>query len=95
MNKLNPVYICNPEKNTKCLKTDCYLNPRRVCPDRPVCCSTRFPAFAMRDTDGTPIIDGSRNDFCLMVNEKYREQIDEISKGHIVLRINREGRPPH
>lgn len=90
MNELEPIYICNPEKNTKCSKSGCYTNPHPAYLDRSFCSSTRFPEFAMLDTDGNPIIDGGSNDFRLMTNEKYRTQIEEISKGHIVLRINRK-----
>lgn len=46
---MEPAYLCNIDKNTECLKTECVKN------DGP-CFATLNPKFAWRDVHGDPIL---------------------------------------
>ena len=46
---MDNIYLCDPEKNTECKKTACYIN------DGPCKC-TMNPAYALTDLNGDPII---------------------------------------
>lgn len=51
-----PLYACDAERNTKCRKTGC----KKLFPDNPYafCERTKNPAFALKDENGEPIVEG-------------------------------------
>ena len=44
--KIYQVYVCDPDKNTKCSKSHC----------QSLCKSTAFKEYATRDENGAPIV---------------------------------------
>ena len=84
--KINQVYLCDPDKNTKCRKTFCHE----------FCKATAFEEYAKRDENGAPII-ATESDRVpqIKINREVFEKCEEetetitVSKGCLKARKGR------
>lgn len=84
--KINQVYLCDPDKNTKCSKTFC----------KEFCKATAFEEYAKRDENGAPII-ATESDRVpqIKINREVFEKCEEetetitVSKGCLKVRKGR------
>jgi len=64
--KDGPIYMCDPEKNTKCKKTGCYINGGG-------CRRTRHPEFAKEEPEE---MTGCNGDSCPIGGAHAVEKLD-------------------
>ena len=73
------LFTCDPEKNSECRKTGCYLNGGR-------CSSMTNPKFAKQDKDGyfVDMVNYDRDYDNVIIRAK---RVDGISKGSFDIRV--------